>query len=168
MMIKATLNNCRIASRKVRLVANLVRGKKTSDALAILQFANKQAALPISKLIKTAMADAKHNYNLDDKDFVVREIFVNEGLTYKRWMPKAMGRATPVRKRGSNIVVGLEPVSNKTAQVSEEVKSEEKVEVKKEVKRGRKATGAAVKKATVKKTAGAKTTRTKKAEDSNK
>lgn len=157
-----------MAPRKVRLVADLIRGKKTSDALAILRFANKQAALPISKLIKTAMADAKHNYNLEDKDFVVREILVNEGLTYKRWMPKAMGRATPVRKRGSNIIVGLEPIANKSVQSNEEVKSDEKVEVKKEVKRGRKASGTAVKKTVAKKATGTKTTRTKKAEDSNK
>lgn len=160
MIIKATLNNCRMAPRKVRLVADLIRGKKASDSLAILQFANKQAALPLAKLIKAAMADAKHNYNLDDKDFVVREILVNEGLTYKRWMPRAMGRATPIRKRGSNIIIGLEPIAAKAEVAKSEAKVEEKVEVKKEVKRGRKATGTVAKKPAAKKTV----TRTKKAE----
>jgi large subunit ribosomal protein L22 len=168
MIIKATLNNCRMAPRKVRLIADLIRGKKASDALAILHFANKQAALPVAKLIKAAMADAKHNYNLDDKDFVVREIFVNEGLTYKRWMPRAMGRATPIRKRGSNVVVGLEPIAVKEVSATAEGKSEEKVEVKKEVKRGRKATGTVAKKAVAKKSTGTRVTSTKKAEDSNK
>lgn len=147
-----------MAPRKVRLVADLIRGKKASDSLSILHFANKQAALPIAKLIKTAMADAKHNYNLDDKDFVIREILVNEGLTYKRWMPRAMGRATPIRKRGSNIIIGLEPIV-----IKGEDKVEEKVEVKTEVKRGRKAAGTVAKKPAAKKT-GTRVTRTKKAE----
>lgn len=151
-----------MAPRKVRLVADLIRGKKTSDALAILRFTNKQAALPIAKLIKAAMADAKHNYNVEDKDFIVREILVNEGLTYKRWMPRAMGRATPIRKRGCNIVVGLEPVSFKAVSASAEAK-EEKVEVKTEVKRGRKTAGTVAKKSVTKKT-GIRVTRTKKAE----
>lgn len=152
-----------MAPRKVRLVADLIRGKKASDSLSILQFANKQAALPIAKLIKTAMADAKHNYNLEDKDFVVREILVNEGLTYKRWMPRAMGRATPIRKRGSNIIIGLEPIVAKTEVAKGEAKAEEKVEVKTEVKRGRKAAGTVAKKPAAKKT-GTRATRTKKAE----
>lgn len=157
-----------MGSRKVRLVADMVRGKKASDAIAILRFANKQAALPLIKLIQAAMADAKHNYNLDDKEFVIREIYVNEGLTYKRWMPRAMGRATPIRKRGSNVVIGLEPVASKEGNVSAEGKSEEKVEVKKEVKRGRKPAGTVAKKTVAKKSPATRATRTKKAEDSNK
>src|SRR6056297_291669 len=107
MIVRAKLNNYRMSARKVRLVADLVRGKKVDEAITLLSFTNKKAASAIIKLIKSGIANAKNNYNLPEKDLFIKEIKVDESVTYKRWMPRAMGRATPIRKRGSNISLSL-------------------------------------------------------------
>lgn len=160
MIVRAKLKNYRMSARKVRLVANLVRGKRADKALTTLAFTNKQAAPVLAKLVKSAMANAKNNYNLEDKDLVVKEITVDEAVTFKRWMPRAMGRATPIRKRGSHISVGLanEEVKEKKAE-KKETKKVEKKEVKKVVKK------AVAKKTTAKKTVKAES---KKSEADNK
>lgn len=107
MDIKASLNNFRTSPRKVRLVAGLVRGKQVDQALAQLQFSLKGSALPISKLLKSAVANAVNNYELSADNLYIKEIKVDEGPTMKRWMPKAHGRATPLRKRTSHVSVTL-------------------------------------------------------------
>lgn len=129
MIVRAKLNNYRMSARKTRLVVNLVRGKKVEEALVTLRFVNKKATDAISSLINSAIANAKNTYNLDSKDLIIKEIFVDEAVTYKRWKPRAMGRATPIRKRGCNITIGLA-----TEEVKKEAKKEKKV-VKKEVKK---------------------------------
>lgn len=103
MEIKAKVKHIKISPRKVRLVADIVRGAKIGDALNQLAFTNKKATKPVEKLIKSAIANAENNYELEKENLFVKEIIVNEGPTLHRWMPRARGRATPVRKRTSHI-----------------------------------------------------------------
>lgn len=128
MEIKAKLKNLRMSAQKVRLVVNLVRKMPIDKALDQLKFVKKQAALPVANLIKTAIADAQHNYNLDPKNLKIAEIRVDEGFTLKRWMPRAHGRATKIRKRSAHISLTLSEI------VASGKKEARKVEVEKPVK----------------------------------
>ncbi len=102
----AQLNNYRQSPRKVRLVANLIRGKSVDAAKAALAFADKKAALPIEKLLDSAVSNAK-NLNLDIENLVIKNISVNGGAILYRQMPMARGRAFPIRKRTSSVVIVL-------------------------------------------------------------
>ncbi len=104
---KAVAKTVRIAPRKVRLVIDLVRGKNTNDALAIAKFTPKAASPVIVKLIKSAIANAEHNYSMNIENLYIKEAYVNEGPTLKRFMPRAQGRATRILKRTSHITVVL-------------------------------------------------------------
>ena len=104
--MKATLKNYRQAPRKVRLLADLVRGKDARKALIALSFTDKRAAAPVAKLIRSAVANAEHK-GIATENLVVSDIRVDKGVTMKRQMPKAFGRATPINKRTSNLVVAL-------------------------------------------------------------
>lgn len=105
--ITAKLRYLRMSPRKIRLVADLVRGKRVEEALTQLQFSPKQAALPLAKLLKSAVANAAHNHNIKDEPLVVQTITVNGGPVLDRWMPRAFGRASSIRKRTSHITVVL-------------------------------------------------------------
>lgn len=105
MEAKAIAKTIRIAPRKVRLVIDLVRGKQVGDAFAILKNTDKAASKVIEKLLKSAIANAEHNYNLDINNLFVKEAFVNEGPTLKRFRPRAQGRAGMILKRTSHITV---------------------------------------------------------------
>jgi len=107
MLAKAHVRNIRIAPRKVRLVANLVRGKSVDDALQTLTVARKRGVPVIQKLILSAKANAVNNHDMDDKNLVIKEIYVNEGATLKRIRPRARGRADRVMKRTSHATVVL-------------------------------------------------------------
>ena len=100
----AQLNNFRQSPRKMRLIANLVRGKKVSDALVHLEFTGKRASAPIRALIASAAANAKAQ-NIDTDSLVVAKITVNAGKTLYRRQPASRGAAHPIRKRTSKIVV---------------------------------------------------------------
>jgi len=104
---KAILRNTRISARKARLVIDLVRGKPVSVALDTLKLTNKKAAPLVSKLIQSAIANAENTATVDIDRLVVAEAFVDEGATLKRYLPRAQGRATPIRKRSSHITVKL-------------------------------------------------------------
>lgn len=108
MDIKASAKYIRISPKKVRLVADVVRGMKTDKALDQLKFVNKRSAPVVAKLINSAIANAENNYELDKNNLFIKEIRVDESLTMKRWMPRAYGRATRINKRMShiNIVLG--------------------------------------------------------------
>lgn len=106
-MVTAELNNYRQSPRKVRLVADSVRGKKVSVALTTLSFVPKRAAEPVKKLIESAVANAKHNFKLNPEDLYIKSIVVDPGLVMKRWMPKWRGTAHPIRKRTSHVKVVL-------------------------------------------------------------
>jgi large subunit ribosomal protein L22 len=106
--MKASATHIRISPRKVRLVVDTVRGKSVSQALSILGFTRKKAALPVQKLLKSAVANAVENGGISDVDtLVIDRIMVDEGPTLKRYMPRARGRATPIRKRTSHIRILL-------------------------------------------------------------
>lgn len=107
MEVKANLKHLRIAPRKTRLVAGLIRGLDVNKAINQLKFANKKSAEPILKLLNSAIANAVNNYDLDKNNLTIKEIRVEDGKTLKRWMPKAHGRATVVRKRMSHIYIIL-------------------------------------------------------------
>jgi len=105
----AKVKHIRSSARKARLVVNEVRGKKVGDALALLQFSiHKHVARDVEKLIKSAVANLEYknsDINIEPKDIVVSEIFVDEGTTLKRFQPKAQGRAGRILKRMCHISV---------------------------------------------------------------
>lgn len=107
MEAKAVARYVRIAPRKVRLVVDLIRGKQVGEALAILKHTPKAASPVVEKLIKSAIANAEHNYNMDPDNLVVGKIFVDQGPTLKRFRPRAQGRAFRIHKRTSHITVVL-------------------------------------------------------------
>ncbi|UDM32368.1 50S ribosomal protein L22 [Lentilactobacillus laojiaonis] len=102
---KATAKTVRIAARKVRLVVDLVRGKSIAEALAILEFTPRGASPVVSKVLKSAVANAENNYDLDSQNLYVSEAYVNEGPTLKRFRPRAKGSASPINKRTSHITI---------------------------------------------------------------
>lgn len=101
--VTAKLSHLRMGPRKVRLVVDMVRGKKVAKALDILSLSTKRAARPVLKLLQSAVANAKHNNSIAVENLKVEKITVDGGPSLKRWMPKAHGRATPVRERTSHI-----------------------------------------------------------------
>ncbi|MBM7650351.1 large subunit ribosomal protein L22 [Bacillus ectoiniformans] len=105
MEAKAVLKTVRIAPRKARLVVDLIRGKQVGEAVAILQHTPKVASPVIEKLLKSAVANAEHNYDMDINNLVVKQVFVDEGPTLKRFRPRAMGRASAINKRTSHITI---------------------------------------------------------------
>lgn len=105
--ITAKLNSLRMSPQKVRLVTGLVRKMGVEEALAQLSFLQKDAALPVKKLLESGIANAKHNYNIEKDKLKIENITVDEGKILYRWMPRAMGRATPLRKRSSHITLIL-------------------------------------------------------------
>ncbi|MFA6106868.1 MAG: 50S ribosomal protein L22 [Patescibacteria group bacterium] len=107
MEVKANLNNLKISPRKVRLVIDVVRGMEVNKALNQLQFINKEARKPVVKLISSAIANSVHNFDLDKNNLFIKKATVDGGAVLKRWMPKAHGRATPIRKRTSHITLVL-------------------------------------------------------------
>jgi large subunit ribosomal protein L22 len=117
---RAQLNGLRTSPRKVRLLADLVRGKSVAEAKQQLQISKKHAATPVLKLIDSAVANAVHNHMATPGSLRVETIFVNEGPILKRWMPKAMGRATRINKRTSHITVVLSGESMVASVTTEE------------------------------------------------
>jgi len=102
---KAMAKYIRISPRKVRQVVNLVRGKKIEEALAILKFTPKDAASAIAKVVKSAVANAEHNLELNRDALYISGIYVDQGPTLKRFTPRAQGRADLKRRRTSHITV---------------------------------------------------------------
>ena len=105
---KALLRNARISPRKARLVVDLVRGKHVEEALDILTCSPKKAAPLVEKLVLSAAANAKNNSDIEVDELFVKSIWVDEGRKFGRFMPRAQGRATPIRKRHSHITVVLD------------------------------------------------------------
>ncbi|GAB6888584.1 50S ribosomal protein L22 [Desulfothermus okinawensis JCM 13304] len=108
MEAKATLKFVRISPRKARLVAKNVKNMPVEKALNILQFTPKKAAKIIYKVMYSALSNAENNYSMDVDRLYVKNILVNEGPTWKRIRPRAMGRATRILKRTSHITVILD------------------------------------------------------------
>ncbi len=97
----------RISARKVKIVIDLIRGKNAQEAIAILKYTNKAAAPIVAKLLKSAMANAVNNNQMDETALYISEIYANQGPTMKRIMPKAKGSADRIRKRTSHITIVL-------------------------------------------------------------
>lgn len=108
MEVKAKAKFIRMSPRKVRLVASLIKGLDVQKALTQLEFTNKWAARPISKLIDSAIANAENNFKLEKDNLYIKDIRVDQGPTIKRWKPRAHGRATMIRKKMSHIFLTLE------------------------------------------------------------
>jgi len=148
--MRAFLKNNRQAPRKVRLIARAFVGKNVAVALTELDFMPHKAAKSLRKIIASAAANARQtDASATDESLIVKNITVDKGLTYKRYMPRAFGRATPIHRESSHIQVTLEKVASK---VVEAPKKEEKKEEKKP------AAKKVVKKAPAKKVAAKKTT----------
>lgn len=105
MEAKATAKYIRVSPRKARQVVDLIRGKGIEEALAILAFTPKRASVPVTKVVKSAAANAEHNYELDKDNLIISAAYVDPGPIIKRWQPRAMGRADRVMKRTSHITV---------------------------------------------------------------
>ena len=103
----ATLKNARISARKVKIVADLIRGKDAKEALAIVKFTPKASSEVLEKLLKSAIANAENNHGMSSKDLYVAEIYANQGPTMKRIRPAAKGSAVRIRKRTSHITIKL-------------------------------------------------------------
>ena len=110
MEVKAHLKHLRISSRKVRLVVDLVRKMEIEEAKTQLKFINKKSSELLLKLLNSAIANAKNNFNLDEKNLYISKIVVNDGKILKRWRSRAMGRSARINKRTSNVTVVLDEV----------------------------------------------------------
>ncbi|EIJ80013.1 50S ribosomal protein L22 [Bacillus methanolicus PB1] len=107
MQAKAVARTVRIAPRKARLVVDLIRGKQVGEAVAILKHTPKAASPIVEKVLKSAVANAEHNYEMDVNNLIISQAYVNEGPTLKRFRPRAMGRASQINKRTSHITIVL-------------------------------------------------------------
>ncbi len=104
---RATLKYARISARKVKIVADLIRGKQIDEALAIVKFTPKASSEVIEKLLKSAIANAENNHDMKAQNLYVAEIYANQGPTLKRIRPAAKGSAVRIRKRTSHITIVL-------------------------------------------------------------
>ena len=103
----ATLKYARISSRKVKIVADLIRGKDVDEALAIVKFTPKAASEIVEKLLKSAIANAENNHGMKSNKLYVDQIYANQGPTLRRIRPAAKGSAVRIRKRTSHITIVL-------------------------------------------------------------
>ncbi len=107
---KAIARYIRMSPQKVRLVADLIRGKKVQEARNILLYTRKYAAGIVATLLKSAVANAAQNPNIDENVLYVKEVFVDQGPSLKRWRARAQGRAAGIKKRTSHITVILDEI----------------------------------------------------------
>lgn len=108
MDVTAKLRHVRMSPQKARLVADMIRGKNVNEALSLLTFTRKKAAGLMAKLLKSAVANAEENHKVVDvDDLYVKTVLVDQGVTWKRWLPRARGMATPIRKHTSHITIVL-------------------------------------------------------------
>ncbi len=108
MEVKASLRNARIGAQKARLVADVVRGKDVSEALEALAFLDKKAGTMFNKLIRSAVANADQKKTINVDSLFVKSVWVDAGAVLKRFVPKAQGRASEIRKKSSHLNVILD------------------------------------------------------------
>lgn len=162
MKITAEQKYIRMTARKVRVVVDAVKDLKPADAITQLEVMNKRAALPVSKVLKQAVANATNNFNLSPSQLKISEILVNEGPTFKRFQAVSRGRAHSILKRSSHVKVILETIAAKQPVAAPKAKAEIKKASPKTTKEATKDTKT-TKKAAPKKTVAkeeAKTTKT--------
>lgn len=135
MQTKVHLRYLRIAPRKVRLVADLIRGKQVEKAQTILNFTVKRATNPLLKLLNSGLANAKNNLKIEPGNLYISKITVDEGPKLKRWMPRARGQAYEIQKKTSHVTIILDEIKEKKAPVyNKATAGKAKKEAKKEVK----------------------------------
>jgi len=117
MSVTAKLRYLRIAPRKVRLVADLIREKTVEEAQTILSFTVKKAAAPLLKLLNSAIANGKNNFQLDAANLYISKLTIDEGPKYKRWMPRARGTASEIQKKTSHLTLVLDEIVKKPKKV---------------------------------------------------
>ena len=105
MEVRAIAKDTGVSPRKVRLLVDMVRGKKVDEALTLLRFAPTPTALVVAKVIKSAAANAENNYQMTPSDLTIVSIFADEARTSKRFRPRSRGRVSPILKRSSHITV---------------------------------------------------------------
>lgn len=110
MLVQAKVKNALITPRKARLIIDLVRDKSVAEAFGILDFAPQKSARIVTKLIKSAAANASHNFGFSKDNLQIKSIEAQSGMVLKRWMPRAHGHATPILKKRSHITVALEEI----------------------------------------------------------
>ncbi|HEX2396670.1 MAG TPA: 50S ribosomal protein L22 [Solirubrobacteraceae bacterium] len=108
-MVRAQAKYVRSSPRKARLVSEHLRGKTVDEARAILAFTPRAVARDWSKLLDSAVANAEHNHELVGEDLRIRDVYADEGPTLRRYRPRAMGRATRIRKRTAHLTITLTP-----------------------------------------------------------
>jgi len=112
MEARAQARFIRVTPRKARRVVDLIRGLPAAEAQAVLRFAPQAASEPVGKVLNSAIANATHNFNLEQDTLVVARTWVDEGPTLKRFRPRAQGRAYRINKRTSHITVVLESLGD--------------------------------------------------------
>ena len=127
MEVIARTKYIRVSPRKMRLVADLVRGLKTGEALAILTHLHKSAARPLLLALKQGVANATHNFHLDSESLLIKELEIGKGPTLKRGRPVARGRWHPILKRTSHIRMVLEGERKQKKQIEKKRKMIRKV-----------------------------------------
>lgn len=138
MEVKARLSNLRTAPRKTRLAADLIRGKTLFQAQSILSFTVSKPAKSILKLLNSAAASAKKDFHLDHSNLYVSKITVDEGPKLKRWHPMSRGRAYPIIKRTSHIVLALTEIEKKKTEKDKKIVPIKPKVVKEKIKSKRK------------------------------
>jgi len=126
MEVKATLKYLRIAPRKVRLLANLIRGKKVKEARNLLSFSLKRGSQPLVKLLEGAIANARHNFQLEEEGLWISEVKVDEGPKLKRWRARARGRAAEIQKKTCHVNLVLSGEKKRKVKGPQEKKVAEK------------------------------------------
>jgi large subunit ribosomal protein L22 len=110
MEVRAVAKDTGISPRKIRLLVDMVRGKKVDEALTILRFTPTPTARVVAKVVKSAVANANNNFQMSPSDLKIVTVFANEGRTLKRFRPRARGRANQILKRSSHITVIIDEV----------------------------------------------------------
>ena len=105
MQAKAIARTVGVTPRKARLVIDLIRGKSVTEALEILSILNKSAVTPVTKVLKSAVANATNNFNMDESSLYIKEAYVDEGIRMRRFLPRAKGSASGLVKRTCHITV---------------------------------------------------------------
>ena len=108
METRAVARHIRVSPQKIRLIMDEIRGKKVEEALNMLSFAPQKGARILKKLVQSAAANASENSGLDVDGLYISRIYADQGPTLKRWRPRALGRATRIRKRTSHLTVILD------------------------------------------------------------
>jgi len=129
--VTAKLRYLRITPRKVRQVSDLIRGKTVEEAQTILRYTVKKTAQPLLKLLKSAVASAKNNFQLEELNLYISKILVDEGPKLKRWRARARGRADEIQKKTSHVTIVLDEITKKPKKVKKVEKIEKVAEAEK-------------------------------------